>query len=53
MPEGIVLVDQDKTAVINIKIEKMKTKDITIWPGDVEFRNKSTDLSLNILTTGP
>lgn len=53
LPEGIVLVDQDKTAVINIKIEKMKTKDITIWPGDVEFRNKSTDLSLNILTTGP
>lgn len=53
LPEGIVLVDKDKTVVINIKIEKLNTKDITIWPGDVEFRNKASDLHLSMLTTGP
>lgn len=53
LPEGIVLVDEDKTVVINIKIERLNTKDITIWPGDIDFRNKSSDLSLNMITTGP
>lgn len=53
LPEGIVLVDEDKTVVINIKIEKMITKNITIWPGDVEFRNKPVSSSLYISSTGP
>jgi YbbR domain-containing protein len=53
LPEGIIIVGEDKTAVINIKIEKMNTKDITIWPGDIDFKNKSTSYSLYINTTGP
>ena len=53
LPEGIILVGEDKTAVINIKIEKMDTKDITIWPGDIDFKNKSSSHSLYINTTGP
>ena len=52
LAEGIVLVGEDQTAVINIAIEKLITKDIMIWPGDVDFRNKSTAHSLQISTTG-
>jgi len=53
LPEGIFLVGEDKTAVINITIEKMVTKDVTIWPGDIEPRNKPVDLNLNYNTVGP
>lgn len=52
LPEGMVLVGEDQTAVINITIEKMITKDIMIWPGDVDFRNKSSTLNLQLYTTG-
>lgn len=52
LPEGIVLVGEDQTAVINITIEKMITKDIMIWPGDVDFKNKSSSLNLQLYTTG-
>lgn len=53
LTEGIVLVGEDQTAVINIAIEKLITKDIMIWPGDVDFRNKSSAYNLQISTTGP
>ena len=53
LPEGIILVGEDHNAVINITIEKMQTKEITIWPGDVEFRNKTEDYSVLINSNGP
>ncbi len=52
LSEGIVLVGEDQTAAINITIEKMITKDIMIWPGDVDFRNKSSAHNLQINTAG-
>lgn len=51
--EGLFLVGEDKTAVIKITIEKLVTKDITIWPADIEPRNKLENLSLTYNTTGP
>lgn len=53
LPEGIVLVGEDQTAVINITIEKMITKDILVWPGDVDFRNKTSVLNVQVYTSGP
>lgn len=53
LPDGVVLVGEDKTAVVNISIERAETKEVTIWPGDLEIRNKAQDLNLSFLTSGP
>lgn len=53
LPEGIILVGEDQTAVVNITIERNETKEITIWPGDIEQRNKPQDLTVSYITTGP
>jgi len=51
--EGIILVGENQTAVINITIEKEETKEITIWPGDIKINNLEDALDLTYLTTGP
>jgi YbbR domain-containing protein len=51
--EGIILVGENQTATINITIEKAETKDITIWPGDINTNNLQDTLELSYLTTGP
>ncbi len=53
LTEGLLLAGDDKTAVVNITIEKIATKEITIWPGDIEIRNKPHDMEVGFLTTGP
>lgn len=53
LPEGIKLVGEDQTAVINITIEKLDTKAVTIWPGEIEQRNKSDSLKLTYSSTAP
>ncbi|MBB2181916.1 hypothetical protein H0486_03385 [Lachnospiraceae bacterium MD1] len=51
--EGLVLVGENKTAAINITIEKKQTKEINIWPGDIEIRGKENDMTINFISTGP
>jgi YbbR domain-containing protein len=51
--EGLLLVGDDKTVVVNIRVEKASTKEISIWPGDIEIRNRPTDMEIAFLTTGP
>jgi YbbR domain-containing protein len=51
--EGLVLVGDDDTAVINITIEKAESKEITIWPVDIEAKNMPADMQLTFVTTGP
>jgi YbbR domain-containing protein len=53
LPDGVYLVGDNQTAVVNITIEKADTKEITIWPGDINVRNQPEALSLTYLTTGP
>jgi YbbR domain-containing protein len=52
LQEGLIIVGEDKTAV-NIIIEKMETKDLSIWPTVIEPRNIPDDLTLTYITTGP
>jgi YbbR domain-containing protein len=51
--EGLFLVGDDQMAVLNITVEKAETKEITIWPGDIEVRNMPTDMELAFVTTTP
>jgi YbbR domain-containing protein len=53
LEEGIFIVGEDKTAVINIIIEKMVTKDINIYPGDIDLKNKPNSLNTSFITMGP
>lgn len=53
LEEGLILVGEDQTAVIYITIEKLITRDVSIWPGDIEPRNKPENLSLTYNTSGP
>ena len=47
------MVGEDKTAVINIMIEKDETKEIDLWPQDIEFKNIPQSLKATINSTGP
>lgn len=53
LEEGLVIVGEDKTAVINIIIEKIETKDVTIRPADIDIRYKAEALVAKYITTGP
>ncbi|WMJ86129.1 CdaR family protein [Anaerocolumna sp. MB42-C2] len=35
----VILIDENKTAVINVKVEKLKSKDISYNTSDIELRN--------------
>jgi YbbR domain-containing protein len=51
--EGAIIVGEDNTAVVNITIEQLETKEIEIWPNDIELRNKSDSLNVSYITKGP
>lgn len=51
--EGIFLVGEDKTIAVKVTIEKLETKDISMWPSDIELRNKSSLVEVEIVTVGP
>lgn len=53
LEEGVILVEESPTAVVNIKIEKADFKDISFMPGALEVRNKSSNLNLTYMTSGP
>jgi len=53
MPEGVILVDENQSAVVNITIEKAETKEITFLPEDIDVRNKPLNLKLDYLTMSP
>ena len=47
----MVLVGDNQTAVINIGIKKAETKELFIWPKDIEVRNKPADLQLEFINS--
>lgn len=53
LPEGVILVDENQTVVVNITVEREQTKEITIQPSDIDVRNVPEDLEMNYLTTAP
>lgn len=50
---GVLLVGEDTTASLNIKIEKIETKEVSIWPNDINLKNKSDSLKAEYVTRGP
>lgn len=53
LDEGVHLVGEDTTASVNITIEKLEVKEISIWPNDIELKNKSPYLDSTYITKGP
>ena len=53
LQEGLILIDENQTAVINIKIEKAKTKELTLKPEDINYKNKPEGLDIGFLTNAP
>ncbi len=53
LTEGLILVDDNQTVVVNIKIEKAMSKEIVITPEDLDVRNKQDALKLVYLSAGP
>ena len=51
--EDIFIVDEDKTIAVKVTIEKLETKEISIWPNDIELKNKSAAIGAGIVTLGP
>jgi YbbR domain-containing protein len=52
LEEGIMLVGDDQNVEINISIKKKQTKEVAIWPGDLELKHKPDISNLSFLTTG-
>lgn len=53
LKKGVILVEDNPTVSINIKLEKLETKEITIWPNDIEIRNNRESLFPTFHTIGP
>lgn len=53
LSSGVILVEDDTVIGISIKIEKLESKEIVIWPVDIELKNKKDNLTVNFNTTGP
>ncbi len=53
LEEGVYLVGADTSASINVTIEKVETKELSIWPNDIELRNKPNSLDASYITKGP
>ena len=50
---GVYLVAADTTASVNITIEKLESKEVSIWPVDIELKNKSERMDAIYVTKGP
>lgn len=44
----VILIDENKNAVVNIRIEKLKSKDINISSNDIELKNLPPGLAANL-----
>lgn len=53
LDEGVYLVAADTTASVNITIEKLESKEVSIWPVDIELKNKSERMDAIYVTKGP
>lgn len=53
LKDGLILVADNQTAVVNIKIEKSAEKEIVIKPEDIEIKNKPERMIADILTILP
>lgn len=53
LEDGVLLVDTDTTVSVNITIEKLETKQISIWPNDIEIKNIADTLQVEFITKGP
>jgi len=61
LPDGLILVGDNKTATVNIGIEKAATKEFLISTDQIEIRNKPADLEavfvgilpVSVLVSGP
>lgn len=53
LPKGVVLVGDNLTVGMKIKIERLETKEITIWPNDIGLRNRKENMEVGFYTTGP
>ena len=53
LPEGIDLVGNNLTVGVNIKIARLETKEISIWPNDIALKNKKDGQEVTFNTTGP
>ncbi len=51
--KGLILVEKSQTAVVNIKVERAKTKDIVLQLNDIDVRNIPNGLELSLLNTAP
>ena len=50
---GLILVADNETAVVNIKIEKSEIKELMVNPKDIEIRNKPDGMGLDLLSILP
>ncbi len=53
LPKGVILVGDDLTVGMKIMIERLETKEITIWPNDINLRNRKEYQEVGFNTTGP
>jgi YbbR domain-containing protein len=53
LESGVQLVGSDTTASVKITIEKLETKQISIWPNDIDIKNVPSGLQVTLLTKGP
>lgn len=47
----VILIDENKNAVVNIHIEKLKSKDINLSSSDIELKNLPPGLAANLNST--
>ena len=53
LDDGVQLVGTDTTASVKITIEKLESRQVSIWPNDIELRNQSDILQVVYITKGP
>lgn len=53
LPKGVILVGDNLTVGMNIIIERLETKEISIWPNDIGVRSKKEGQEVGFYTTGP
>jgi YbbR domain-containing protein len=49
----LILIENSQTAVVNLKVERAKTKDIVVQLNDIDVRNIPKNLEVTILNTTP
>lgn len=53
LDSGVQIVSTDTTASVNITIERLESKQVSIWPNDIELKNMPSNLKQSYITKGP